>query len=608
MAFLQDAMSVPVVGTLGSKVSLLDLLKQQYGDDWTKLNSVQIQWRDPAAMTPNAQYWDQNNHQNTMVLNGATPIAINTNFTVNKDQFANVFVQVGNNIASNVNVLVTETSDANWTGESLNVTTLLKGLDLQLPADHVPTAADIVSAANLIASSPDNKAFAPNDCHNIATAIAASAGATLDPLSAHTGAAGDTSPANEQSGFWRIAFQNGSAGANWESVVQAGDIVRMQRSPTTSDGGVHTVTVVSGLNADGKHPGQIEVVDNANGIISKHWQDFDKDTVPGSVTVYRLTTDGMYLNDQSADTGNSTILATNFNNLIKGGSGNNTLVGGHGNDTLDGGAGDDTAVFTGKQSDYKITVVDGKTAILADLRAGSPDGTDTIKNVEHVKFGDGSTVNFGDLKNTVTPPPPVAGSVSISDKVITEGNNGSHIETFTVTRTGGSAAFDVNFATKDGSATTADGDYVGNSGKVHFDAGVNSQTISIVVNGDTKVEANETFSVNLSGATNGATISKAVGVGTIMNDDVPAPVPVAGSVSIGDKVITEGNNGSHIETFTLTRTGGSAAFDVNFATKDGTATTADGDYVGNSGKVHFDAGVNTQTISVVVNGDTKVEA
>ncbi|CAN0490958.1 unnamed protein product, partial [Phaeothamnion confervicola] len=115
-------------------------------------------------------------------------------------------------------------------------------------------------------------------------------------------------------------------------------------------------------------------------------------------------------------------------NLIKGGSGNNTLVGGHGNDTLDGGNGDDTAVFSGKQSDYKITVVDGKTAILSDLRAGSPDGTDTIKNIEHVKFGDGSTVNFGDLKSTVTPPPPpppppppIAGSVSIGDKVITEG-------------------------------------------------------------------------------------------------------------------------------------------------------------------------------------------
>jgi len=285
---------------------------------------------------------------------------------------------------------------------------------------------------------------------------------------------------------------------------------------------------------------------------------------------------------------------------LTGGSGSDSLKGDSQNNKLDGGAGDDTAVFTGKRSDYQITVVDGKTAVITDLRAGQPDGKDTITNIEHVKFADG-TVNYSDLKTT---PAPVAGSVSIGDKIITEGANGSHIETFTVTRTGGAAAFDVNFATKDGSATTADGDYAAQTGKVHFDIGVTTQTISIVVNGDAKVEANETFNVNLSGATNGAKIADGHGVGTIVNDDA---APVAGSVSIGDKVITEGNNGSHIETFTVTRTGGSAAFDVNFATADGSATAADGDYAAKTGKVHFDAGVNTQTISIVVNGDTKVE-
>ena len=66
---------------------------------------------------------------------------------------------------------------------------------------------------------------------------------------------------------------------------------------------------------------------------------------------------------------------------------------------------------------------------------------------------------------------------------------------------------------------------------MHFDAGVNTQTVSVVINGDTKVEGNETFHVNLSGATNGATISHAQGTGNIINDDA---APVAGSVSISD--------------------------------------------------------------------------
>ena len=65
-------------------------------------------------------------------------------------------------------------------------------------------------------------------------------------------------------------------------------------------------------------------------------------------------------------------------------------------------------------------------------------------------------------------------------------------------------------------------------------------------------------------------------------------------MSISDATIKEGDHGSQLETFTVTRSGGSAAFDVHFATSDGTATVADHDYNAASGSVHFDAGVNTQ--------------
>ena len=83
------------------------------------------------------------------------------------------------------------------------------------------------------------------------------------------------------------------------------------------------------------------------------------------------------------------------------------------------------------------------------------------------------------------------------------------------------------------------------------------------------MEANETFNVVLSNATNGATISDSQGVGTITNDDGAA---IAGSVSINDVTISEGNSGTKVATFTVTRSGGTAAFAVNFATSDGTAT------------------------------------
>jgi hypothetical protein len=118
--------------------------------------------------------------------------------------------------------------------------------------------------------------------------------------------------------------------------------------------------------------------------------------------------------------------------------------------------------------------------------------------------------------DTVSPP---AGSISINDLSIVEGNSGTKALTFTVTRTGGTAAFSDNYATAAGTASGADGDYVATSGTLAFGNGINTQTIAIMVSGDTKPEANETFSVNLSGATNGATISKGTGTGTILNDD-----------------------------------------------------------------------------------------
>ncbi len=200
---------------------------------------------------------------------------------------------------------------------------------------------------------------------------------------------------------------------------------------------------------------------------------------------------------------------------------------------------------------------------------------------------------------------PVAGSVSIDDVTISEDDSGTEVATFTVTRSGGTAAFDVNFATSNGSATVADGDYVAASNTLRFAAGQNTQKISVTINGDTKVEANETFNVLLTNATNGATISDGRGVATITNDDDTA---VAGSVSINNVTISEDDSGTEVATFTVTRSGGTAAFDVNFATSNGSATVADRDYAAASNTLHFAAGQNTQTISVTINGDTKVEA
>ena len=69
-----------------------------------------------------------------------------------------------------------------------------------------------------------------------------------------------------------------------------------------------------------------------------------------------------------------------------GNSSNNTFVGGGGNDSIDGGAGSDTASFSGNRTAYTVT----KNATGWTVRSigTSGEGTDTLTNIERLKFGD----------------------------------------------------------------------------------------------------------------------------------------------------------------------------------------------------------------------------
>lgn len=195
-------------------------------------------------------------------------------------------------------------------------------------------------------------------------------------------------------------------------------------------------------------------------------------------------------------------------------------------------------------------------------------------------------------------------SVTVNDVSITEGNAGTSLLTFTITRSDNAGAFTLNYATADATAT-AGSDYVAASGTATFTAGgALTQTVSVTINGDAAPEANETFQLNLTNlaSTVGtASITDAQGIGTITNDDATPP-----SITINDVSIVEGNAGTSIATFTVTRTGGTDAFSVDFATANGTAT-AGSDYVATSGTLNFGVGVNTQTVSVTINGDTASE-
>jgi probable HAF family extracellular repeat protein len=116
------------------------------------------------------------------------------------------------------------------------------------------------------------------------------------------------------------------------------------------------------------------------------------------------------------------------------------------------------------------------------------------------------------------PPPPVVPTITVNDVSGNEGNKNTANFTFTVRLSQPTTAtVNVSFATANGTAT-AGVDYNSTSGTLVFGPGETSKTVVVVVRGDRTREADETFSVNLSGAT-GATIFDASGAGLIRNDD-----------------------------------------------------------------------------------------
>ena len=194
--------------------------------------------------------------------------------------------------------------------------------------------------------------------------------------------------------------------------------------------------------------------------------------------------------------------------------------------------------------------------------------------------------------------------ITIDDVTQTEGNAGTTTFDFTVSITPGFAGdISVDFTTADNTATTANSDYVATSGTVDFSSdnpGVVTQTVSVTVNGDTTVESDETFFVNLINVQGAAVISDSQGLGTIQNDDVA-------NISINDVTQTEGNAGTSTFDFTVSIDQSvNASVEVN--TANGTAT-AGSDYTAIAGQVvnFTSGGATTQTVSVTVNGDVTIE-
>jgi hypothetical protein len=183
-----------------------------------------------------------------------------------------------------------------------------------------------------------------------------------------------------------------------------------------------------------------------------------------------------------------------------------------------------TANGTAAGSDYQavsgtLTIPAGQTtATITVLANGDRLAEPNETYVVNLSGPTNATIDDGQGVGTVLDDEP---RISISDATKKEGKKGQTTSfTFTVTL---SAAYDqpvtLSYRTTDGTATTSDQDYVGKTGTITFAPGETTKTITIVVNGDGKQEANETFYLDLFGNSINSLFTKSRGTGTILNDD-----------------------------------------------------------------------------------------
>ncbi|MBE9092297.1 hypothetical protein IQ232_22035, partial [Microcystis aeruginosa LEGE 11464] len=181
------------------------------------------------------------------------------------------------------------------------------------------------------------------------------------------------------------------------------------------------------------------------------------------------------------------------------------------------------------------------TVLVADIIPGaSPFSPSSLRVVGNTLFFTANNGVNGDelwALNVGGPTVPTL-AIAATSANQTEGNSGSKAFTFTVTRSGNTTGSNnVNWAVISSGTFPANAtDFVGGvlpSGTVSFAPGETSKVITVNVQGDATVELNENFTVTLSNATNGATITTATATGTIENDDISVtPIEAFGNTKL----------------------------------------------------------------------------
>ena len=196
-------------------------------------------------------------------------------------------------------------------------------------------------------------------------------------------------------------------------------------------------------------------------------------------------------------TGARYITGTAQADTLTGTANNDTLQGEGGNDTLNGGVGDDTAVFNGMSNSYVVTQLTA-----TSLQVVGADGTDTLHNIELLKFAD-TTVRYGSTADTTAPTAPTLTAARNANEYITgstaqftgtaEANSVVKIYNGVTLIGSGSANASGNFSIS--SNVLSDGNYLATATATDAAGNVSALSSSLVFKVDVVAPAKPTFSV-----------------------------------------------------------------------------------------------------------------
>jgi len=204
--------------------------------------------------------------------------------------------------------------------------------------------------------------------------------------------------------------------------------------------------------------------------------------------------------------------------------------------------------------------------------------------------------------------------LSINDVSLMEGNSGTTPATFSVTLSNASyQQVVVTFATNGSGTAIFGADYQSATNSLVFAPGETSKPVTIMVNGDSQDEPNETFVVQLGPQTN-ATLAKNLGTGSILNDDTPVFRFSAANYNVAE--------GAGFKAITVERSGDTApAVTVNYASNDHSnpadfiPCTSPGagfassrcDFTTAVGTLRFAPGETSKSFNVLISQDNYVE-